>query len=354
MIENLAVENYRSFQNYSMNNLKRVNLLTGLNNSGKTSLLEAVEIHSNHAQPHSLANIARRRSEYVSVIFEYDGVDDGDETDLPSFSNFIHGHTCDHGKGFLLQVNNSELLAVCVTKSTSGKYLEVSIDGKPVEGAESTLTEHGGMLDTDSSYPSEARVVGAKSSTLFVGSSSLGIHGLRFLWNRMIESGTDALLHDSLKMIDQRIRDVQFRVSSSNRRSSGTYSGILVGYEGERRRIPLGSQGEGVRRMLAFAVALSSVSGGILLVDEIDTGLHYSVLADMWKLVIGTAIKNDIQVFATTHSLDCLRGLNEACQSNSEYAAAVSTQTIDRSLPVSISGDATDLRSAIDLGIEVR
>ena len=109
-----------------------------------------------------------------------------------------------------------------------------------------------------------------------------------------------------------------------------------------------------MQRLLTLAILLTTVKGGILLVDEIDTGLHYSVLADMWKLVIATAIKNDIQVFATTHSLDCLRGLNEACERNPEFASEVSTQTIDRNLDVAIAGDATDLRSALDLGIEVR
>ena len=109
-----------------------------------------------------------------------------------------------------------------------------------------------------------------------------------------------------------------------------------------------------MQRLLALSIYLASVKGGILLVDEIDTGLHYSVLADMWKLVIATAIKNDIQVFATTHSLDCLRGLNEACERNPEFASEVSTQTIDRNLDSSIAGDANDLRAALDLGIEVR
>ncbi len=103
-----------------------------------------------------------------------------------------------------------------------------------------------------------------------------------------------------------------------------------------------------------LAILLTTVKGGILLVDEIDTGLHYSVLADMWKLVIATAMKNDIQVFATTHSLDCLRGLHEACQANPEFASEISLQTIDRNLPQSIDTDAEGLAVSLAMGIEVR
>lgn len=129
---------------------------------------------------------------------------------------------------------------------------------------------------------------------------------------------------------------------------------MYLGKKNEKSRTPIGCFGEGVQRLFGLAVALSTAKSGILLVDEIDTGLHHSVLADMWKLVIATAIKNDIQVFATTHSLDCLRGLNEACERNPEYASEISLQTIDRSLNCSISGDAKDLKSAMNLGVEVR
>ena len=129
---------------------------------------------------------------------------------------------------------------------------------------------------------------------------------------------------------------------------------MYIGVRGSEHRVPVGSFGEGLRRLLSLATLLCGMRGGILLIDEIDTGLHYSVLADMWKLVIGTAIKNDIQVFATTHSLDCLRGLNEACQANPEYAQEISLQTIDRKLPQSIDTDAEGLAASLAIGVEVR
>ncbi len=59
-------------------------------------------------------------------------------------------------------------------------------------------------------------------------------------------------------------------------------------------------------------------AGGCLFVDEIDTGLHYSVMAKMWHLLIETARRLDVQVFASTHSLDCLQALARVCQEKSE------------------------------------
>ena len=61
-----------------------------------------------------------------------------------------------------------------------------------------------------------------------------------------------------------------------------------------------------------MAIALISAKGGVLLIDEIDTGLHYTVMADMWKLIAQTAAELDVQVFATTHSSDCVTALRKS------------------------------------------
>ena len=67
MFDNLTFENYRSFQSYSMQGLKRVNLLTGFNNSGKSSLLEAIEILASGGEPECFFRISTRRSEFITA-----------------------------------------------------------------------------------------------------------------------------------------------------------------------------------------------------------------------------------------------------------------------------------------------
>ena len=56
-----------------------------------------------------------------------------------------------------------------------------------------------------------------------------------------------------------------------------------------------------MRRLLALAISLIQAKGGYLIVDEIDTGFHYSIMARMWELVVRTAQDSNIQVFAATH-----------------------------------------------------
>lgn len=117
------------------------------------------------------------------------------------------------------------------------------------------------------------------------------------------------------------------------------------------QRVPIGSMGDGIWRLLGIALALVRAEGGILLVDEIDTGLHYSVLVDMWNLVFETAKRLDVQVFATTHSRDCYEALAAVAQKGRHD---ISLQRIERGKPLAVAFTESEIREAAARGIEVR
>ena len=144
--------------------------------------------------------------------------------------------------------------------------------------------------------------------------------------------------------------------SDASRTGSGR-AGVLLGFGGadrRRERVPLGSHGDGMHRLLALSFALIQAADGFLLIDEIDTGLHWTVLEDMWRLVIETARKSSMQVFATTHSYDCIRGLSSLVESRPDLAGEVSIHKVERSLPRAVNFDAEDIPAIVDHNIEVR
>ena len=106
-------------------------------------------------------------------------------------------------------------------------------------------------------------------------------------------------------------------------------------------------------RMLGLALALANVKGGVLLVDEIDTGLHYSVMADMWRMVSERAAALKVQVFATTHSRDCYESLAAVVQSDSP-SPEITIQRIDPSREQAIRFSDEAIVAAAERGIEVR
>ena len=70
--------------------------------------------------------------------------------------------------------------------------------------------------------------------------------------------------------------------------------------------------------MFGLALALANSRGGLLLIDEAENGIHHTVQYEFWKLVLQTAQANDVQVLATTHSWDCVRGFAYAAAESEE------------------------------------
>ncbi len=129
---------------------------------------------------------------------------------------------------------------------------------------------------------------------------------------------------------------------------------IFLKPAGTEQRIPLGSMGDGLRRLLVLALHLVSAKGGYLLVDEIDTGLHHTVMVDLWKLVIETARRLGVQVLATTHSLDCVRTLAWVQEKNQDLASEVTLHRVERGLPSTVRYTMDELAVAAEHHLEVR
>lgn len=104
-------------------------------------------------------------------------------------------------------------------------------------------------------------------------------------------------------------------------------------------------------RMLGLALSLANAERGVLLVDEIDTGLHFSVMEDMWRMINSQAGSLSVQVFATTHSRDCYESL--AAIATSE-PGDVTIQRIDRSQAEAVRFSSEAILAAAERGIEVR
>lgn len=148
------------------------------------------------------------------------------------------------------------------------------------------------------------------------------------LWDEIVLTPEETNIAAALRIIDPRIERIAF--VGENRRESRR---AFIKLAEPDRRLPLGTVGEGVGRLLSLVLHLLSSKGGYLLVDEIDTGLHHTAIASMWKLVIETAKRLDIQVFATTHSWDCVEALASVHQRQPELAQEVRLHRIDPRVP---------------------
>jgi AAA15 family ATPase/GTPase len=106
--------------------------------------------------------------------------------------------------------------------------------------------------------------------------------------------------------------------------------------------------------MLGLALAIVNAKNGVLLVDEIDTGLHYTVMSDMWKMIWKTAKRLNVQVFATTHSNDCWHSLADIANVENPSEDGITIHRVEKDKPKSILFTERQIAIAAERDIEVR
>ena len=111
------------------------------------------------------------------------------------------------------------------------------------------------------------------------------------------------------------LRVVEPRLKRLTVLASGNGS-MIYGDLGGSHLIPVSLMGEGLVRMLSIAMAIVANKGGLVLIDEIENGLHYSVLPGLWRMIFETTNRLDVQVFAATHNDECIRAASQIAQAS--------------------------------------
>ena len=361
MIRTLTLESFRGFKEYELRKLSRVNLLVGPNNCGKTSVLEAVHLLVSNGDPRVLVESARRRWEVTA------GEDRRSVTRYPLHHQF-HGHRLDPGVG--LTVSSNEDLGRVTIDIVEGALGD---DQDPVEVLRETAHPLALLIRTrddnegiqcpltwDGSIDWRSRAMRLwprgrpkKPPIQFVAADSLHPLEMARSWNQVIREGRELEVVRAMRILEEDLRSIHF-LAGDMVRDHVSLGGVLLGFQDGNPRVPIGSYGDGMRRLLSLSLSLLWVAEGFLMVDEIDTGLHWTVMERMWELAIEAAVKTSIQVFATTHSLDCIVGLAELLKKRPDLADAVSVQKIERQLDHSVSFGAAEIVTAADLSIELR
>ena len=139
---------------------------------------------------------------------------------------------------------------------------------------------------------------------IFISSNRIYLELMTRIWDNISLTSKEDKVVEALQILEPKVERIGFYISEVQEM-------IRVKLKGEKNPLPLSSMGDGMSRILSLAMAAVTAENGVLLVDEIDTGLHYQVQTDMWRLIIQTARELNIQVFATTHSWDCICALQE-------------------------------------------
>lgn len=343
MLHDLTISGFRCLRELRVPLLKRVNLFVGKNSAGKTTILEAAEVLA-LGVPGALWLSPSRRGELISetevdpaYLFYREFLDRGTFWDkLPSFA-LQGGH-----RRFECKVEPSEHFLVPLTPETPPVSFKLRIrstgGSQPEQAWDWNLSQQDGL-----SGP--GRLPDDQPAVNFLGTE---LPDLGRLWDAVLLRSEEEQVVGALRLLAPEMGSLALVGESKHARR------FFVRIPGSDSGIPLGTFGDGMKRLLALTLHLVSAKGGVALIDDIDAGLHHTVMIDMWRLVIEAARRFGVQVLATTHSLDCVNALGAVREESLALAADVAVHRVEKGAPETVEYSMDEVAVAMRHQLEIR
>lgn len=291
--------------------LKKVNLIGGKNNSGKTSLLESIRIFASEGDNTVINNILANRGILKKGWSEsYDALFYRDKSRIKK----------------KIKINDIE-----IGKKDNGSFYSKKGISPYVLNAKSLNSE------TTSDNPKDKVVL-----VPYQSDSEL----LNNLWESIVLTPKE---EDVFKILRETVEPKLVRVDVGNKTARVLLNDV-------KKPVSLGTLGDGVHRILLIALSLANAQNSILLIDEIELGLHYSAMEKLWQMIFKYAQEWNIQVFATTHSQDAIKTFDYVA-SDEKYindAEYIRLQIGRTGKNEAIIFDGDRLKDSLELQLEIR
>lgn len=334
MIERLTIEGYRGFERFEMEGLGRINLLVGRNNSGKTSVLEAVRL---------LQTVQRERAEFAGVLWSTARRRGGVIADHVRVTDLFH-QPAERERCNLIRIRDQDSSIQLGVIHEEAQLLLRHVPPPRGDCAVSYPLAGGDSLGR----PSDVGLHESRGWAIapIAGPELSDIASLTRLFGRVVLRPEEDRLVDELRLIDPRIERLGASGDDEPR--------LMVKLHGFDQPVPLGDLGGGISRLTQLWLSFALAGDGPLLIDEIDTGLHHSVMIEMWRQIGQLGVERDVQIFATTHSWDCVAALGQMCALDEVRDGDVTLQRLEAGKTRAVRYDASEVTMASDDGIEVR
>jgi predicted ATPase len=343
-LPSLKIEGYRLFDHLEIPRLGRVNLITGKNNAGKTSLLEAARLYAFRGSPLVILDILAERDELEGVPrLRTGGRGTTSDVAIAGLRRLFHGPTSDMQGNSSIRVGaigRQDDLSIAFgwfdPESSQSKAARLMQEGASIlvstETRPSIVVEYGnryhyrffldgtdgmaGLRERAASYETRA---GREVKAVYVPAGGLSSQDVGDLWHAISLTPEEQPVVEALRLVTPDLE----RVSVSTDSGSRSAPVVRAKLAGSAEPMPLRSLGDGLNRIFGITLALVNARDGLLLLDEVENGIHYTILADLWRLVFQTAQRLNVQVFATTHSYDCITAFQQAARDSPEEGVLI-------------------------------
>jgi AAA15 family ATPase/GTPase len=327
MLQSLEIENFKGIQHLKLDEFKRVNLIAGKNNTCKTTVLTSIcaafpqsDISTlvkqliNHINLPVLINKQNLEDAFSIIFFNLNENMSAKLTAFYEFeaekrTKFLTEVSCLFNKEYnaiqtglkedSLNLNFSE-----ISPEKLGLVFKMVCQNPENDIAESTIyfaTDNESEEKIKANFKPEQPVKG----WVRVPSRGMMYNGSRN--NQAVMFMVDAIdkleLEKRISYVVEPLKEIDTRIQSI---TLGKNNAIYIDI-GLEKLILAQSLGDGSLKIMDILLLIEHLSGGILLVDEIENGLHWSSMVTLWRAIFAAAKLYNVQIFATTHSQECIR-----------------------------------------------
>lgn len=360
-LPNLTIRRFRGIQDLSIERLGRVTLIAGRNGVGKTTVLDAVRTYAARGHFSLLSSMLSERDELVRMVD-----DNSNEVFGPDWDALCYGWRITTDNPITIGTRGSPGLVTFdsprLNEEEARQWARRIPELAPGEELRHLMFTYAGKVQSTLFFSSRRQVFQTTVIEEFerapsiqcesLGPSVLDNGEIGRLWDRVALSDDEDSAVEALRLV---FGDTVRRAAVIGDESKSRFGRrVMVRLAGQERPVPLRSLGDGAVRLFGVALALANSQGGFLLIDEAENGIHHTLQRDFWRMVLLTAQENNVQVFATTHSWDCVAGFAQAAVAEEGVEGALVRLDSDGEGIRAVEYSERQLRVAAEQGIEVR
>lgn len=313
-IKSIEINQFRGIQQLNVSDFSNINLIVGDNNSGKTTFLEAIQLLFTKSQLSAIRNVINQRtilnpgnnSFYTSFIKMFNVEQNKEQLELDIYADSNNGELEFELKGNEKAVSMEDALLLSKMSTRQKAQYKMSSDLMPETVklfTGSSITQMGDkIIEKDVRCTSldngmGVSLVKVKKEVHYI--SSFGHLRYDLLKNIVDNTEYKKLAIDILRQFDDAIADICY-----TKADDGSYLETVITRTGVN--MPFSVYGDGIKKILYILNKLFDATDSILMIDEIETGLHKKYYDILFPVIFALARKLNVQLFIATHSIEAI------------------------------------------------
>jgi AAA15 family ATPase/GTPase len=279
--DSLFIEQYKIFKDFKIDKLNRINIFAGFNNTGKTTLLEAIYLLTKQNNIEAYFKYVKLKNKLSKLNITY--MKEYFKEDIKISGKFNKIDTSIHIKKFVASNINKK-------EDYSASYQALSV----IDKEEINNTIHTFKVNSLIRYVDKVEIL---CNSIFKSPYFYNKDEIVETYSKSLKAGeTDEIITFLQKHIDNNIIGI----------SHDGIDTFIVKHKIPTNSPELTNYGEGLQRIFEIALSFANCKNGVLLIDELETAIHYSLLVDFTRFIQELAVKFNVQVFITSHSKECI------------------------------------------------